>query len=122
MTDYGDATDSVASASSLYFHLKTVGSSFTSFKYNSIRVRNSCFEVTRIPRSRVRANFPKNDSTRLSHDPCLGVKTNSNRLGTLVRYARFSRELCPERLSNTMRLRAPEAHSSLPTRSNPTHS
>jgi hypothetical protein len=45
-----------------------------------------------MPRSRVRAIFPKNDSTRLSHDPCLGVKMNSKRLGTLVRYARVSRE------------------------------
>jgi hypothetical protein len=35
MIGHGDATDSVASASSLYFHLKTVGSSFTSLNPDS---------------------------------------------------------------------------------------
>jgi hypothetical protein len=71
----------VASTSSLYFDLKTVGSSFISFKYNSIRVLNSCFEVTRMPRSRVRAKFPKNDSTRLSHDPCWGSENELESIG-----------------------------------------
>ena len=35
MTGHGDRTDSVASASSLYLHLKTVGSSFTSLNPDS---------------------------------------------------------------------------------------
>ncbi len=33
-----------------------------------------------MPRSSVRAILPKNDSMKLSQDPCLGVKVNSKRL------------------------------------------
>src|SRR5206468_12947407 len=60
------ATESV---SNLYFHLKTTGSSFTSRRYISMRVLSSAFDVTRIPRSKVLAIFPKKDSIRFSHEP-----------------------------------------------------
>src|SRR6266849_10097315 len=98
------ATDSVSGVASLYFHLNTTGSSFTSFRYRSIRVFNSAFELTRIPRNNVRASLPKKDSTRFSHEPCLGVKMNSKRFGTLAKYARVCLEICAEWLSRTTRM------------------
>jgi len=44
-----------------------------------------------MPRGRVSAILPKNDSIRLSQDPCLGVKVNSRRLGSVPRKARLHR-------------------------------
>ena len=41
-----------------------------------------------MPRSRVCAILPKKDSTRLSQDPCLGVKVNSKRFGSAARKVR----------------------------------
>ena len=46
-------------------------------------------------------------STTFSQEPCLGVKTNSNRFAIVVRYARVSFETCAEWLSSTSRMRAP---------------
>ena len=34
----------------------------------------------------VLANLSKKDSTTISHDPCFGVKTNSNLPGRVTRY------------------------------------
>jgi len=46
-----------------------------------------------MPRSRVRAILLKNDSIRLSQDPCTGVKVNSNRFGSLAKKDRVSLEM-----------------------------
>src|SRR5207249_9316401 len=71
--------------SSLYFHRKITGSSLTSRRYISMRARSSSLELTRMPRRSVLAILPKKDSIRFSHEPCVGVKTNSKRLGTVVK-------------------------------------
>src|SRR5271166_5790635 len=44
-----------------------------------MRSLSSCLEATRIWRSTERASLEKKPSTRLSHEPCLGVKVNSKR-------------------------------------------
>ena len=44
-----------------------------------------------------RASFEKKPSTRLSQEPCLGVKVNSNLpAGCSANQARVSRETCAE--------------------------
>ena len=57
-----------------------------------------------MPRSRVFVILPKNDSIRLSQDPCFGVKVNSKRFGSVARKARVSLEMCAEWLSSTRRM------------------
>jgi hypothetical protein len=42
-----------------------------------MRPLSSCFDATRIRRSTERASLEKKPSTRLSQEPCLGVKVNS---------------------------------------------
>src|ERR1700741_1716428 len=42
-----------------------------------MRSLSSCFEVTRIWRKTERANLEKNPSTRLSQEPCVGVKVKT---------------------------------------------
>src|SRR5271165_5125268 len=44
-----------------------------------MRFLSSCLDATRIWRSTERASLEKKPSTRLSQEPCLGVKMNSNR-------------------------------------------
>ena len=44
-----------------------------------MRSLSSCLEVTRMWRRTERASLEKKPSTRLSHEPCLGVKVNSKR-------------------------------------------
>ena len=61
-----------------------------------MRCFNSVLEDTRIPRKSVRVILEKNDSMRFSQDPCLGVKMNSNRFGTVARYVLVSLEICAE--------------------------
>ena len=55
-----------------------------------------------MPRRMVLAIRAKKHSMRLSHEPCLGVKTNSKRLGTVFRYARVSFEMWELWLSRTI--------------------
>lgn len=43
--------------------------------------------------SRVLTTLPKNDATGFNQEPCLTVKMNSNRPGTVTRYARVSLEI-----------------------------
>src|SRR6266436_8973995 len=43
------------------------------------RSLSSCLEATRMWRRTERASLEKKPSTRLSQEPCLGVKVNSNR-------------------------------------------
>ena len=78
-----------------------------SLRYNMIRRFNSSLDSTRIPRSMVLAILPKNDSIMFSHDPCLGVKMNSKRLGTPASQRWVSFEMCAEWLSRTMRISVP---------------
>ena len=72
-----------------------------------MRCRSSALDSTRIPRNSVLASFAKNDSTTFSQEPCLGVKTNSNRFAIVAKQARVSFETCAEWLSSTSRMRAP---------------
>lgn len=65
----------------------------TSLRYCSIRDLSSSWDATRIPRKRVLAILEENSSMMLSQDPCLGVKMNSNRFGTVFKYARVSCEV-----------------------------
>ena len=44
-----------------------------------MRFSSSCLDATRIWRSTERASLEKKPSTRLSQEPCLGVKMNSKR-------------------------------------------
>src|SRR5207342_1452591 len=44
-----------------------------------IRSLSSCLDATRMWRSTERASLEKKPSTRLSQEPCLGVKVNSKR-------------------------------------------
>src|SRR5271166_2379089 len=44
-----------------------------------MRSLSSCLDATRMWRSTERASLEKKPSTRLSQEPCLGVKMNSNR-------------------------------------------
>jgi hypothetical protein len=46
-----------------------------------MRSLSSSFEATRMWRRTERANLEKKPSTRLSHEPCLGVKVNWKRRG-----------------------------------------
>jgi hypothetical protein len=56
-----------------------------------------CLEATRIWRSTERASFEKKPSTRLSQEPCLGVKVNSKRpVGCSASQALVSLEICAE--------------------------
>ena len=50
-----------------------------------IRAFSSAFEATRIPLRMVLVILAKKPSTRFSQDPCLGVNTNSKRLGRVLR-------------------------------------
>src|ERR1700693_2533660 len=43
-----------------------------------MRSLSSCLDVTRMWRRTDRASLEKKPSTRLSHEPCFGVKGNSN--------------------------------------------
>src|SRR6516162_492099 len=52
----------------------------TSCKINSMRPTTLVSSARGWPRNRVFASLPKNDSTRSSHDRCLGVNTKSKRL------------------------------------------
>ena len=61
-----------------------------------IRSFSSCLEDTRMPRNMDFVILAKNISIRLSQEPCLGVKMNSNRFGALAKYARVSLEVCAE--------------------------
>lgn len=55
---------------------------------------SSALEATRMWRSMERAIFEKKPSMRLSHEPCLGVKTNVNRpSGWVVSQAFVSLEI-----------------------------
>ena len=65
----------------------TKGDSLISAIPLRIRVFNSFHESTRIPRKNVLAIFPNNVSTRFNHEPCVGVWTYRNRLGTVAKYA-----------------------------------
>ena len=44
-----------------------------------MRSLSSCFDATRMWRRTERANLEKKPSTRLSQEPCLGVKVKSKR-------------------------------------------
>src|SRR6516162_558108 len=44
-----------------------------------MRFLSSCFDATRMWRRTERANLEKKPSMRLSQEPCVGVKVNSNR-------------------------------------------
>src|ERR1700738_3083997 len=46
-----------------------------------MRSLSSCFDTTRMWRRTERASLEKKPSTRLSQEPCLGVKVNSKRPG-----------------------------------------
>ena len=62
-----------------------------------MRSFNSCFEATRMWRSTERASFENKPSTRLSHEPCLGVNTKVKRpAGCAASHALVSRETCAE--------------------------
>src|SRR5665213_165149 len=65
----------------LYFQRKITGSALICSKYRWMRSTSSCLVATRIPRSMLRAILLNMVSTMFSHDPCFGVKTNSNRWG-----------------------------------------
>jgi hypothetical protein len=77
-------------SSSLYFHRNTTGDSLSSCSASSIRRFSSSFDSTRIPRRMLRASFEKKVSIRFSHDPCVGVKMSSKRLGRVPRNALVS--------------------------------
>src|SRR5438132_10378679 len=83
-------------SSSLYFHRNTTGESLSSRSASSIRRFSSSFDSTRIPRRMLRASFEKKVSIRFSHEPCVGVKMNSNRLGRVPRNALVSFYTCAE--------------------------
>ncbi len=51
----------------------------------SMRALLSSCESSLMPMRRVRANLEKSTSIRFSHEPCVGVKMNSKRLGTVAR-------------------------------------
>jgi hypothetical protein len=53
--------------------------------YCSNRHLSSSLELTRIPRRTVLAILAKKASIRFSHEPCVGVKMNSNRFGREAR-------------------------------------
>jgi hypothetical protein len=58
---------------------------------------SSCFEATLMWRRTERANLEKKPSMRLSQEPCLGVKVNSNRpAGRVASQVVVSREMCAE--------------------------
>ncbi len=76
-----------------YFQRKITGDSLTSSRYFSIRCFSSALEDTTIPLRSVFVTLAKKDSTRFSQDPCFGVKINSNRFGSLAKYARVSFEI-----------------------------
>ena len=62
-----------------------------------MRSLSSCFDVTRMWRRTERANLEKKPSMRLSQEPCLGVKVNSNRRrGRVASQTLVSREMCAE--------------------------
>ena len=67
-----------AASASLYDQVWMTGWRFTSSMPAMMRSLSSCFEVTRMWRKTERANLEKKPSMRLSHEPCLGVKVNSN--------------------------------------------
>src|SRR5208337_2976031 len=59
-----------------------------------MRSLSSCLDATRMWRSTERASLKK-PSTRLSQEPCLGVKMNSNRpVGCSASQALVSFEMC----------------------------
>ncbi len=58
---------------------------------------------TRIPLRHCLAIFPKKLSIRFSHEPCLGVNTNSKRPGFVTRYFCVSFDVWAEWLSSTRR-------------------
>ena len=62
-----------------------------------MRCLSSYFEVTRMWRRTDRANVEKKPSTRLCHEPCLGVKVNLKRpAGWAASQALVSLEMCAE--------------------------
>src|SRR5260370_15756082 len=71
-----------------------------------MRSLSSCFDATRMWRRTERANLEKNPSTRLSQEPCLGVKVNSKRPGTwAASQVRVSLEMCAGPPSSLVQLR-----------------
>ena len=62
-----------------------------------MRSLSSCFDATRMWRRTERANLEKKPSTRLSQEPCVGVKVNSKRpAGRVASHALASFEMCAE--------------------------
>src|SRR5215208_1555255 len=60
-----------------------------------MRSLNSCLDATRMWRRTERANLEKKPSTRLSQEPCVGVKVNSKRsAGRVASQALVSLEMC----------------------------
>ena len=62
-------------ANSNFFQQWTTGSEFISWTPSKILCLSSCLDSTRICLKNVREIFEKKVSTKLSHDPCLGVWT-----------------------------------------------
>ena len=87
--------------------MKYNGFSFASSKYLYMRFTSSSLDLTRMPRSICRVILLKKLSIILSHEPCFGVNTNSNRPGTVARYLLVSSDVCTLRLSSTMRILSP---------------
>jgi hypothetical protein len=72
------------------------------------RSLSSCLDATRMWRSTERASLEKKPSTRLSQEPCLGVKVNSKRCaGWPASQALVSLEICAEWLSSKAGAGAP---------------
>ena len=62
-----------------------------------MRSLSSCLDATRMWRRTERASLEKKPSTRLSQEPCLGVKMNSKRpTGWSASQALVSFEMCAE--------------------------
>src|SRR5689334_14485739 len=86
-----------AACVSLYDQVWTTGRRLTCLMPAMMRSLSSCFEVTRMWRRTERANLEKKPSTRLSQEPCLGVKVNSKRpAGHVASHALVSLEMWAE--------------------------
>src|SRR5208282_1681550 len=86
-----------AALSSLYDQVWTTGCRLNSSMAAMLRFLSSCLDATRIWRSTERASLEKKPSTRLSQEPCLGVKVNSKRpAGCSASQALVSLEMCAE--------------------------
>src|ERR1700723_3353823 len=60
---------------SSFFQRCTTGAALIPAMPSTVLCLSSAFDLTRIWRRKVCAIFPKRVSTKLSHDPCLGVWT-----------------------------------------------